>query len=776
LPFHAARGTIEETAPSQIPKGNCEGEDGLFPRPARPAVISWEFSMTRSSRLCLSLATSTSILLTAAGTAQAGGTPENILLVVNPASPESMYLANYYRAKRNIPARNIVYIDPGATNYSAFAGPNGNIDAVLGVIRSRRLEDHIDYIVVAGTDRFYVDAPGLVTDGCFPVNRFSQSSVYTMAFLKDQLLAGSVPSSLGNQYSSINPSAPLAFDSSNSYLSGNVSTSANARRYFIGAQLGYTGSLGNTLSDIFAMIDSSVAADGTQPAGKFYYMNNLADPIRNIRACGSFAGCNGSVVNFTSAINAITAAGGTAEIISAVLPAGRHDCLGVLTGDANPDIDGENMTLLPGAFADHLTSWAATFDNSAQTKMSAWIRRGASGTSGTVEEPCAYPGKFPFPSMHAQYFRGLSLGEAHLRSLSYVPFQHLFLGDPMTRPFATFPTVSATVPPGPVSGVFSFTPSASTALPGASINRVEVLVDGVLRASSETVGPVSFSTQPLADGPHEVRVLAYDNTVIRNVGRWTGVLSVNNHGRVATLQMNTTSGNLGTAFTATVASPGSGTVQEVRLLQNGRVVAARPSAGTMTVYGHNLGAGESSVRAEIIYTDGRRAVSAPTALNVGYTGTGTPAAPVAHSYTVRVYRGGSAVIELPASFPASPQSATYAVTAAPTQSTIGGGTMNYRVITAPFSAAGTDTLLFTVQTPAGTSNTATVTLIYTDLCYANCDGSVTAPVLNVADFSCFLLKFAAGDPYANCDGSTSPPVLNVADFSCFLTNFAAGCD
>jgi hypothetical protein len=60
-------------------------------------------------------------------------------------------------------------------------------------------------------------------------------------------------------------------------------------------------------------------------------------------------------------------------------------------------------------------------------------------------------------------------------------------------------------------------------------------------------------------------------------------------------------------------------------------------------------------------------------------------------------------------------------------------------------------------------------------CYANCDGSTTEPVLNVADFSCFLSRFAAGDAYANCDSSTPEPVLNVADFSCFLAKFAAGC-
>ncbi len=60
-------------------------------------------------------------------------------------------------------------------------------------------------------------------------------------------------------------------------------------------------------------------------------------------------------------------------------------------------------------------------------------------------------------------------------------------------------------------------------------------------------------------------------------------------------------------------------------------------------------------------------------------------------------------------------------------------------------------------------------------CYANCDGSATAPILNVLDFSCFLNRFAMGDPYANCDNSTTAPILNALDFACFLNAFAAGC-
>jgi mono/diheme cytochrome c family protein len=60
-------------------------------------------------------------------------------------------------------------------------------------------------------------------------------------------------------------------------------------------------------------------------------------------------------------------------------------------------------------------------------------------------------------------------------------------------------------------------------------------------------------------------------------------------------------------------------------------------------------------------------------------------------------------------------------------------------------------------------------------CYPNCDASTTAPILNTADFTCFLQKYAAASPYANCDRSTAAPVVNTGDFTCFLQKYAAGC-
>ena len=63
----------------------------------------------------------------------------------------------------------------------------------------------------------------------------------------------------------------------------------------------------------------------------------------------------------------------------------------------------------------------------------------------------------------------------------------------------------------------------------------------------------------------------------------------------------------------------------------------------------------------------------------------------------------------------------------------------------------------------------------TAACYANCDNSTANPILNIADFICFLNRFSSGATYANCDNSTANPVLNIADFNCFLNKFTTGC-
>jgi subtilisin family serine protease len=61
-------------------------------------------------------------------------------------------------------------------------------------------------------------------------------------------------------------------------------------------------------------------------------------------------------------------------------------------------------------------------------------------------------------------------------------------------------------------------------------------------------------------------------------------------------------------------------------------------------------------------------------------------------------------------------------------------------------------------------------------CYADCDQSTGAGVLDVFDFLCFQDSFVNGDPYAcDCDTSTGPGVCDVFDFLCFQNAFVAGC-
>lgn len=700
------------------------------------------------------------LLALAAGAAPAlaGGGPENVLIVVNPASSEAMYIADYYRNARGIPERNVVYLDPGPASYPDFTAANGALDGLLGQLKNARIDDHIDYIVVSNGGSFYVSAPGYVTDGCSPVTKFAQSAVYTMAYLKPYILAGGLPSTTTNQYYS--SGGAVAFSSNTAWLFGNPSTSGAARRYFIGAQLGYTGGLGNSVAEVLTMIDRSVGADGTRPAGTFYFMSTT-DPDRNVRA-----------PQFTAAISGIVGAGGSAQQVSGVLPDGMPNCLGVMTGWADPNIDGSSMVLLPGAFGDHLTSWAAAFDIGAQTKMSSWIRHGASGSSGTVEEPCNYTGKFVSANFHNLYFRGMSLGEAWLRSMSYVPFQSLLVADPLCRPFAQFPTVQGNAPSGVVSGTVQFTPAASTPIAGASILQLDLYVDGVFHSRRQPGQAFTLNTIALDDGYHELRVVAYDNTPVKTTGRWTGSILTSmgtGHGVSATL--GTSAGDMTTRFQLNSVSATGGPV-ELRLLHNGRVIAAGGAGPGLDVYGRNIGCGPSRLQVEAVYADGTVARSAPMPVNVAYTGgAGSGQAPVAFSYRKRVVPGASAVVELPARFDDPLSGATWTLLSGPSQATVGSGSAGYRVITVPAGACGPDQMTFRVQTPSGQSNIGTVNLFYAPAyaCRADVDGDGQ---LTVADFTTYLQMFASGQMRADMDDSCS---LNVADFTAYLQAHARGC-
>jgi len=634
--------------------------------------------------------------------ATAGGSAENALLVVDPTSSDALWAANHYRAARDIPDCNVLYMDPSATSYQSFV--DVNLPALFGHLANQGIADHIDYVVVMPGTGFRISAPGLVSDGCAAVNNFGIAGAYTMAFIPDEILAG-VPFSKRNMYFSAS-TAVHPFDSGTGWVNGAPGASGGGKHYFISSLLGYSGSLGNTMPEIIDMIDRSVAVDGTFPAGTFYFMHTT-DTARSGPRHDLYPGVAADIV----------ALGGGAQVLYADLPLGNHDCLGIMTGWASADVDGADLTILPGAFCDHLTSFAGNFASSSQTKMSRWIAKGASGTSGAVEEPCNYPGKFPHPTIHRSYFKGLSLGEAWYRSMDYLPFQNLLLGDPLTRPFTHLPVVDVPdLPTGPITDTVFIHPTATATAPGAQIERVEVLVDGVTRRSGVPGEALPLQIELLTDGWHEVRALAYDDSEVRAVGRWVGWLEVAAEGRGATAVPATTAGDQGHLFHLDVSAQGAGLV-ELRLVQSGRVLATTTAnPGALEVFGATLGAGEATVQLEALYSDGDLVRGAPIALDVAETGAGAGVqTPLAYDYHRRVLSEGACVIELPAVFDDAPDAASFTVVTPPAQaSVLAGATGGYRIVTPQAGATGTDVLVWHVTTPAGTSADATVHLEYVD--------------------------------------------------------------
>ena len=702
--------------------------------------------------LCISL-----VGLASLGTqALADGGPENVILLVDATSAESLYLANHYIAARGVPHANVLYFDPSPANHASFK--QVQLPGFLGSLEQAGIAGHIDYVLVLSTDAFFVPVSSVIVDSCSPVNRLSLASVYTLAFRTDEVLAGLIVQTT-NTYASGADTVP-AFDSSVAWLNGSPSTLTTARRYFIGAQLGYTGANGNTIGEVIELIDRSAAADGTRPAGTWYFMNNAADPARNVRA-----------PQFPLAVSAIQSLGGMAMTINGVIPTGKHDCLGILTGAATPDIAGGDFTLVDGAYADHLTSFAATFSTSSQRKVSDWIRKGASASHGAVEEPCNYTSKFPSAKILHYYQQGATMGEAWFRSHFFIPIQTVLYGDPMTRAHTYIPSAEVTNPPtSPLSGTVPLTVVGSTTRPGAAVDFIDVMIDGVVVATVANGATYMLDTAALNDGWHELRVVARDNSQSLSSGSSAIPITVNNAGLSCSIAPSATGGNLASVFQFTIAGGAAGVI-ESRVVHNSRVIASIPSgSGVVEVPAQMIGAGEATLFAECELADGSVFRSPPVSLDIAFTGAPTPGqTPIAFNSAKRVTNAHPFVVELPAAFLDALPGANYSVLSSPYQcTTIQAGAGPFAIYEPVQAAHGVDTMTFRVATASGESSVATVRIIYTN-CAADMDASGT---LDFFDFLTFQNLFSAQVPSADFDRDGQ---FTFFDFLGFQNSFAGGC-
>lgn len=178
------------------------------------------------------------------------------------------------------------------------------------------------------------------------------------------------------------------------------------------------------LAQARALIDRGVASDGTQPPGTAYLMST-SDKARNVRA-GLFP-----------RIREIFARSLKTDIVSADTLRNRDDVLFYFTGVAKvPDL--ESLEFRPGAIADHLTSAGGQLTDSPQMSSLAWLEAGATGSYGTVTEPCNLTGKFPNPALVVGYYlQGNTLLEAYWKSVA-MPGEGIFIGEPLAAPFSGY--------------------------------------------------------------------------------------------------------------------------------------------------------------------------------------------------------------------------------------------------------------------------------------------------------------------------------------------------
>jgi uncharacterized protein (TIGR03790 family) len=112
----------------------------------------------------------------------------------------------------------------------------------------------------------------------------------------------------------------------------------------------------------------------------------------------------------------------------------RADVLFYFTGLAS--VSGlETLHFIPGAIADHLTSFGGQLTDSGQMSALRWLEVGATGSYGAVVEPCNFPQKFPHPAVViGRYLRGETLIEAYWKSVAW-PGQGVFIGEPLAAPY-----------------------------------------------------------------------------------------------------------------------------------------------------------------------------------------------------------------------------------------------------------------------------------------------------------------------------------------------------
>lgn len=332
-------------------------------------------SLVRAEVLDLASSSNEDLKLTGSGLR-----PFQLAVVINEADPYSVLTGEYYARERRLPAENIIRVRferPGET-----LGPE-SFTAVRAEV-AKQTPGHVQAYALAWTFPYRV--------GCM-----SMTSAFAFGFDEAYCAQGCNPTRI-NRYFNANSSEPY-------------------RDYGIRPSMMLAA---NSLQDAKRLIKRGLRADGSFPTGTAYLIKS-SDPARGVRAA-----LYPEVLRRLSSRFIIREA---AEPIQDV-----NDVMFYFIGMSGVPRINRNR-FLPGAVADHLTSFGGLLQGSQQMNVLRWLKAGATASFGTVVEPCNFIDKFPHPGvLMSHYLDGDSVIEAYWKSVR-TPGQGLFVGEPLAKPF-----------------------------------------------------------------------------------------------------------------------------------------------------------------------------------------------------------------------------------------------------------------------------------------------------------------------------------------------------
>ena len=394
----------------------------------------------------------------------AGGGPANVLLMVNGEDAEAEAVAEHYEVERSLPPDHrceVFGLDP-SINEIPYADYELHVLSALNDCLSILPQpDEIDILLLVRGLPYRVAIPGGFTASLEAMLQVSNATRHT-----GELVAGSdQDQSTGTYFATVRNPLWLGagsegdFELSNPYMahyttaSKIVNQDEQPRSFSRGTADRYWGiDWDNNLflvsrldgfdyADAIDLIDRGVAADEHPPTA----------PITCMAAADSARGARDPECHF--AISMLDAAGINAVWIE------PHDAAlsgielaGLMTGTTSLQDGIDGNTWVDGAFAANLTSYGATPNNfrcsdetgcpgtESQTSIARFVRGGATFAHGTANEPLN--NSFPGAGMYLLSTMGYGAIESAFFTAKYLYWQSIYLGDPLSSPWAERPQVS----------------------------------------------------------------------------------------------------------------------------------------------------------------------------------------------------------------------------------------------------------------------------------------------------------------------------------------------